>query len=432
MSIIVPSYNQGFARSKGESAHPGSWDGLVACYDPGLGPTGGTLYDHAGRALHGTLTNMDPATDWVVGERGYALDFDGTDDYVSLGTSSVFEIFPFTIALWLTPATISGGDGVLGKNTTTGASSGAGFFIERSSSTWLAGLYNGSGNRILSSSGAGFAVAGQRTHLAYWFDGSLSRLYVDGIQRDQDTATSYTPASSEFRVGGYGHTTSLPFEGKIGGFQFYSRALTTSEIQQLYLGASPLALRPRFAGYSSQDAPSGDLEADGSLTLSGDATLEGVMYLEADGSMTLVGDATLEGASAVVAGGSMTLTGDSTLNGTGDVDADGSMTLNGDASFVTDADLEADGTLTLAGDASLTAFYSLEASGTFTLSGDADLATQPVVAAGSMTLNGAVTVLGCRRYDGCVGSDFNYAAGAGECADAYAGCADVGDYEYES
>ena len=54
----------------------------------GLGGGAGTLMyaDASGYGNHGTLTNMDPPTDWVwVPELGrWALDFDGTDDYVAL------------------------------------------------------------------------------------------------------------------------------------------------------------------------------------------------------------------------------------------------------------------------------------------------------------------------------------------------------------
>jgi len=36
----------------------------------------------------GTLTGMDPATDWVGSPYGWALDFDGNDDYVDLGPNT--------------------------------------------------------------------------------------------------------------------------------------------------------------------------------------------------------------------------------------------------------------------------------------------------------------------------------------------------------
>jgi len=42
---------------------------------------GFTVYDKSGKGNDGTLTNMDPTSDWVTGKYGYGLDFDGVDDY---------------------------------------------------------------------------------------------------------------------------------------------------------------------------------------------------------------------------------------------------------------------------------------------------------------------------------------------------------------
>ena len=53
----------------------GSWH-----LNEGSGAT--TAADTSGNGNNGTLTNMDPATDWVNGKFGKALDFDGSDDYV--------------------------------------------------------------------------------------------------------------------------------------------------------------------------------------------------------------------------------------------------------------------------------------------------------------------------------------------------------------
>ena len=89
--LATPSYKAGYARSAGESAHPNLWKGLAGAWVPAMGVTGGTLRDISGNKNHGTLTNMDPATDWVVGEKGLALDFDGSDDYIEIANSPSIE-----------------------------------------------------------------------------------------------------------------------------------------------------------------------------------------------------------------------------------------------------------------------------------------------------------------------------------------------------
>lgn len=63
---------------------------------------GNTWYDLCGRN-HGTLTNMDPATDWVgaAGRPGGfgAIDFDGTNDRVSMTTPSAITLSSQPITL---------------------------------------------------------------------------------------------------------------------------------------------------------------------------------------------------------------------------------------------------------------------------------------------------------------------------------------------
>jgi len=51
---------------------------------------GSTAYDKSGTDNDGTLTNMDPGTDWVTGKYGYALDFD--EDSSQLPTTKVVGV----------------------------------------------------------------------------------------------------------------------------------------------------------------------------------------------------------------------------------------------------------------------------------------------------------------------------------------------------
>jgi len=90
------------SRSRGRSAvYSGRWAGLVGLWQPSLGPTGLTLFDHSGYGNHGTLTSMDPATDWKMTEKGWALDLDGVDDYIRFPRPpQITSTGPATISLW--------------------------------------------------------------------------------------------------------------------------------------------------------------------------------------------------------------------------------------------------------------------------------------------------------------------------------------------
>src|SRR3990172_4235028 len=75
-------------------------NGLVGYWklDDGSGST--VARDSSRYGNHGTLTAMDPSSDWVANPahstgsffNPYALDFDGTDDYVDIGTQSIHQL----------------------------------------------------------------------------------------------------------------------------------------------------------------------------------------------------------------------------------------------------------------------------------------------------------------------------------------------------
>ena len=64
--------------------------GLVGCWLMNEG-TGERIFDYSGNGNHGLMTNMDPTTDWKAGPHGWAVDFDGNDDYISIGAKPIFD-----------------------------------------------------------------------------------------------------------------------------------------------------------------------------------------------------------------------------------------------------------------------------------------------------------------------------------------------------
>ena len=63
----------------------------------GASGAGDKWFDLSGYGNNGTLTNMDPATDWVTSPYGRALDFDNveTPQYVDIG--QVVNGYPFSL-----------------------------------------------------------------------------------------------------------------------------------------------------------------------------------------------------------------------------------------------------------------------------------------------------------------------------------------------
>ncbi len=241
MSSIQPSYKQGYARSASESANPGLWKGLQGLWHPGLGPTGLTLRDVSGRRNHGTFTNMDPATDWVMTEKGYVLDYGAAiNERVDLGTTTfVSKSSPWSVAalVWLDsyPNAFPGivrfkvddnaqnwrlnfsNNGAY-QPITFGAQSGFGRY--RWDATGSAGPTNQWVHIVVTYNGTGAATIGNYN------------LYLDGLSVGLTTAGGF---GNDAATSAIGIQADLEWDGKIGGVGVWSRVLTPSEIQLLYV-----------------------------------------------------------------------------------------------------------------------------------------------------------------------------------------------------
>jgi hypothetical protein len=210
------------------SLNPGAWDGLQLLVH-GVQGGGESWFDLSGFGNTGTLTNMDPATDWVTTEMGRALDFNGgyvRRDSFSAGPDQI------TVAAWVisditttyrTAVSISSS----GFNTTKDWVLGHGSSV----ATYRFAIHDGS---IQSAqSGTGF-VTGEPVFLCGTYDGTTLRLFVNGRETASDTATTTldNPTKS-LNVGDRGNGNQ-PWDGRIGDVRIWNRALFPSEIQHLH------------------------------------------------------------------------------------------------------------------------------------------------------------------------------------------------------
>jgi len=244
VSIYIPSFVEQLtvARSHGrQSKVPGLWNGLVG-YWPLAAGGGTTAFDLSGYGNHGTLTNMDPAADWVVTEKGRALDFDGDDDAVIGGVNVPFATSNVTISTWLYLTGHEAWSTVFGKTST------------RASSAYNWGMFfDGGGDRLCLCRNGVFVTASTISrnkwlHIVGWASDTNAKLYINQTLK-------YTKGSG-LGVGVTANTATKPVRwmesdayntgGSVNATAVWDRALLPSEIQQLY--ADPhcmVTLRPR-------------------------------------------------------------------------------------------------------------------------------------------------------------------------------------------
>lgn len=230
-----PSFKQGYARSASESAAPNLWKGLVVAWVPSLGPTGLPLFDVSGNRNHGTLSDMDPATDWVVGGNprfpGYVLDFEGGTSDERVRTALGVDMTSWTgtsHSLWF-KRTGSDVSDFYTSHLHSGADDIA-LFIN-SSGEIVYGLDDGTRSDVTGSA----ITQGVWEHAVGTFDGTNQILYFNGKEVASGTdGFDFSSASDSQLSIGARLNGGLEAPVQISSFLLYDRELTFGEIRQLY------------------------------------------------------------------------------------------------------------------------------------------------------------------------------------------------------
>lgn len=223
MTGLRGSYANGFAPRDGRPLYPGLWRGCVGAWAPCLGPTGLRLQDNTDFGNHGTLTGMDPATDWVVSGGKYALKF-STNKYVLNATSTSFlGVSRYSVSCWA--AGNSRGGGSFGRIWFSGSGASATDIIATGTNqlSW----------RMSSSQALAFAFNfdGTVRHIACVYDSGVRQsVYVNGV-----LVATRTPGatSADFNAGFRISDNSSWWDGHVLDVIAYTRVLTDNEISIL-------------------------------------------------------------------------------------------------------------------------------------------------------------------------------------------------------
>jgi len=223
-----------------ESEYPHLWEGVVGAWAPCLGPSGTRLHDHSGRANWGTLTNMDPATDWVVDRGQYALDFDGGNDNVDFGLSILLSSGPFSLGWWERLASAPSFAAVISFRT----SAATAFIAYRST---FANYTNLAWRNSTSSSANGLRASNASTpasQIGLWNFFCITGTSIDSGNTADFAAYEKQSAlaiasSSAFAAGTYTNKIAADglgtfFPGMIDDIQIRDRQLSANEIAELY------------------------------------------------------------------------------------------------------------------------------------------------------------------------------------------------------
>jgi hypothetical protein len=249
------SVHSGFARSASEAMFPRLFPD-AGWWCPSLNPAmGGTRLWDLSRNNWGTLTNM-VNDDWLVSGGKLALDFDGVNDYVEFAISAIANRTQLTVSFWGRPRTTASR---LELNQATNSTARGGYgFAEDGNAYLVPASVNDYGFCNWSTLGVS-----QFIHFVGVFDGIRSgnaqraKIYLNGTERTLSfvgTIPSVTGTFTEpMRLGARVGLTSFS-DGQVDDIRIYNRALTATEVSQLWQigrGNMPLRRRRRYAEQAS-------------------------------------------------------------------------------------------------------------------------------------------------------------------------------------
>ena len=216
-----------YARYKWESAYPELWPDYGWC--PSIQPYGiTTLYDMGGNCNHGTLTNFTAGSN-LAAAWATPLTFDNSDDYVSVPDQPSLSLIPFTISAWIKIPNYASYYIIAAKGVGNGATSNN-FELRTASSSGVLQLVGNQSGAAVTSSAA--IPQNTWTHVMGTFDGTTSRLYINGQPDGSSSGITFNTNTANMRIGG--RNDGLKFNGAIDGVMLHGRALSASEAPKLW------------------------------------------------------------------------------------------------------------------------------------------------------------------------------------------------------
>jgi hypothetical protein len=219
--------------------------------------TGTSAADASTNSNTGTLTN---GPSWTTGRIGSAVDFDGTNDYISYPNTIAFDSNDFAIAAWVMRDGTGGGpdttnlifsqriDSVGDGNPDVGlylnTSHQAAFYIRDNVGSGLSVT-----NTAATSTGIWYHAVGVKTaaEIRLYVDGTLVGTAAHSLSGDFDAGATLRFIGKEV----YGGADRSFMNGKIDEVRVYNRALSADDVAQIYRLTTPTGTDTSLRGYWS-------------------------------------------------------------------------------------------------------------------------------------------------------------------------------------
>jgi hypothetical protein len=195
--------------------------------------SGTAVYDSSGNANRGTIV----AGSWSTGHTGSALSYDGAGDYIQTPSAPSINVMSsgLTVSMWVNITAGSAIDYVLlakpWNNGTTGNPSYSYGLEYDANGAHTIDFYFGDTLNTTRGPYSVVPATGGWTHVAYTYDGTTVKGYLDGVLKiaaPADGQIQTRPTNLRLGVDPAGNQG---FKGKLDDVRIYNRALTQLEIQ---------------------------------------------------------------------------------------------------------------------------------------------------------------------------------------------------------
>jgi len=198
--------------------------------------SGTTTTDSSRFAINGTISGAD----WTAGKYGYALAFDGTDDYVSIGNPAGLNgLLNISICAWVNFANFSTNTGWVKTIYSKGSESAGrtvwlGYGNQSGTMRWYWEIGNGVTYDALTPSDS--IQAGQWYHIVATFANGTYAIYKNGALFSTSNRNIRVPVTTGYNafLGRYSLGVQHMFNGTIDEFMIANRTLSASEVLARY------------------------------------------------------------------------------------------------------------------------------------------------------------------------------------------------------
>jgi len=224
--------------------------------DEGAGTAVGDLSDYGN---HGSLQG---APQWTEGMLDWALEFDGSADYVEIPHSSSLSLTEaITVAAWIYMDPDSSGEMAIVSKGRWGTNDlPYELTVERNAVIFWQ-FYDTEGRDMCAPESP---PAGEWHHLAATYDGQLFQCYIDGVLADEAAYAGTMPENDAAVTIGRRSRGGTHFAGKIDEVVIFNRAISLKEIEVAMLGG----VIPELAGNPVPEHEATDVPRDTILSWS--------------------------------------------------------------------------------------------------------------------------------------------------------------------